>query len=268
MGFKTLFHVVTALVLVASTFAEYGVNYPREAMAFPQWMSLHKKYVTEMERHVKAGGLDLLFVGDSITESWRGLEYGQKAIRANGCDKIFKREYGHLKADALGIAGDQTPHLLWRLKNGELPPELQVKVVVVLIGTNDVSVKKEQADVVLGTQAIVDHIHTTHPATKVVVTAMFPRGETKHPRDPNPLLENITAINEGVQEMWGERDGVTVVNCNKDFLDKSENVINRHLMPDFLHLSWEGHEQWAKCIKPALEDFGVKLPKEHRRDEL
>jgi hypothetical protein len=40
-------------------------------------------------------------------------------------------------ADSSGWgAGDQTPHLLWRVMNGELGP-LQPKVMVILIGTND-----------------------------------------------------------------------------------------------------------------------------------
>ena len=45
---------------------------------------------------------------------------------------------------SMGLIGDTTVNLLWRLENGEGPDGLKAKVVVVLIGTNDLV---QQADV-------------------------------------------------------------------------------------------------------------------------
>ena len=39
---------------------------------------------------------------------------------------------------ALCCADDQTGHLLWRLKNGELPRRHAPRVIVLLVGTTDV----------------------------------------------------------------------------------------------------------------------------------
>lgn len=50
---------------------------------------------------------------------------------------MFKRHYSKWRAGVLAIGGDQTAHLLWRLRNGEVPVKRQPKVVVMLIGTND-----------------------------------------------------------------------------------------------------------------------------------
>ncbi len=37
-------------------------------------------------------------------------------------------------------AGDQANHLLWRLRNGEIPPTGRVRLAVLFVGTNDLGV--------------------------------------------------------------------------------------------------------------------------------
>jgi hypothetical protein len=71
----------------------------------------------------KKGGVDLLFVGDSITDGW-----------AKGGKAIWDTRYAPLKAANFGIGGDKTEHVLWRLKNGNLEG-IKPKVVVLMIGT-------------------------------------------------------------------------------------------------------------------------------------
>ena len=38
-----------------------------------------------------------------------------------GVPDVFARHYGKWRAGAMAIGGDQTAHLLWRLRNGEAP---------------------------------------------------------------------------------------------------------------------------------------------------
>lgn len=83
-----------------------------------------------------------LFLGDSITEAWRGTSYGQPCSngRCNGVPEAFRDQ--SLFPDSasnlvLAISGDQTQHLLWRLQNGELPITLSPRKGVILIGTNN-----------------------------------------------------------------------------------------------------------------------------------
>lgn len=44
-----------------------------------------------------------------------------------------------MKVRRRGNAGDWIGHLMWRLRNGELPRTHHPKVVVIHIGTNDLS---------------------------------------------------------------------------------------------------------------------------------
>src|SRR4051812_5162471 len=59
---------------------------------------------------IKKDSNDLVFIGDSITDGWRG----------GGGKKVWDEAFGPLKPLNLGIGGDRTQHVLWRLQNGEL----------------------------------------------------------------------------------------------------------------------------------------------------
>ena len=91
-----------------------------------------------MKRHegfvaiAKKGDVDVLFLGDSITDAWGGPGHNPKAAGA----KIFAVEFEPLKAANFGIGGDRTQHVLWRLQNGELDG-IRPKVVMLMIGTNN-----------------------------------------------------------------------------------------------------------------------------------
>lgn len=70
----------------------------------------------------------LLFVGDSITESFRGTSYGKPCDRCKHIPGVFQKEFGELAPLTLAISGDMTQHLLWRLGNGEIPKHLHPEV--------------------------------------------------------------------------------------------------------------------------------------------
>src|SRR5690349_13740979 len=59
------------------------------------WMQLHEKFL----REAKQGNIDLLFLGDSITQGWGG-------------NAVWKRYYGPRHAANFGIGGDRTEHVL------------------------------------------------------------------------------------------------------------------------------------------------------------
>ena len=53
-------------------------------------------------------GLDVVFYGDSIIESWRGTELGVAADRAKGIPDMWGRHFGEpYNAKAFGIASAQ-----------------------------------------------------------------------------------------------------------------------------------------------------------------
>lgn len=42
---------------------------------------------------------------------------------------LFKRYFGQYRSSVQGVGGDQVMHLLWRLQNGALPAQSQVRPV-------------------------------------------------------------------------------------------------------------------------------------------
>ncbi len=96
------------------------------------------------------GEIDVGFVGDSITARWRGGENWEK-------------HWGSYRAVNMGIGGDRTQNVLWRLQNGELDG-CKAKLFVVMIGTNNLfDNKTEPADAAAGIKAIIDLIQTKQP---------------------------------------------------------------------------------------------------------
>src|SRR5438270_8204079 len=131
----------------------------------PNWVKRHQGFVTM----AKKGNIDVLFLGDSITDAWGGEGHGEKSPGS----QIFAKEFEPLKAANFGIGGDQTQHVLWRLQHGELDG-IHPKVLMLMIGTNNTGGHSAE-QIADGITAIVKHIHHKSPHTKVLLLAVFPR---------------------------------------------------------------------------------------------
>jgi lysophospholipase L1-like esterase len=179
----------------------------------------------------KKGDTDLLFLGDSITAGWAR----QQAI----WDKAF----GSHKPANFGIGGDRTQHLLWRIQNGELDG-ITPKVAVLMIGTNN-SASDPADGIARGVTKIVETIRTKSPKTKVLLLAIFPRGEM-----PNPQREKLDQVNSTISKL-DDGKNVFFLDIGAKFL-QPDGTLTKEIMPDFLHLSAKGYQIWADAITPKL----------------
>lgn len=196
--------------------------------------------------------MDVVFLGDSITEAWRGTSYGQPSQRAQGIPLVFHQEFGRIRSLCLAISGDQTQHLLWRLMNGELPAALRPKVFVILIGTNNLGAGMGYQQAASGVMAVVEFLRQERPDTPVVLNLLFPRGSSK-PRS-SVTDSRIEQVNQQLRQQADGLQGVTLLNCNGIFerplddgvradiarvagveLAVEQRQVNSALMPDLLH---------------------------------
>jgi lysophospholipase L1-like esterase len=198
---------------------------PREGN---NWVKLHEQF---LER-AKKGDVDLLFLGDSITAGWKG----------NG-KETWERFYGPRHAANFGIGGDRTQHVLWRVENGEVDG-IKPKVAVLMIGTNN-SGSNSSDEIAEGVEAIVKKLREKLPETKVLLLAVFPRGEK-----PNPVREKLAAVNQRIAKL---DDGKTVkyLDIGPKFVNE-DGTISKEVMPDYLHLTRRGYRIWADAIEPTL----------------
>ncbi len=195
------------------------------------WMNLHQAFLDR----AKKKDVDLLFLGDSITQGWGG-------------NAVWKRHYGPRNAANFGIGGDRTQHVLWRIENGEVEG-INPRVAVLMIGTNNIGANSPE-EIADGVKAIVAKLHETLPKTKVLLLGVFPRGGNDRKDDRANTSDQPGKINEIISKL---DDGKTVkyLDITKVFLNE-DGTIPRSLMPDFLHLSEPGYRKWADAIEPTL----------------
>jgi len=180
------------------------------------------------------GAIDVGFIGDSITARWRGSE-------------SWTKHWGNYKAVNMGIGGDSTQIVLWRLQNGQLDG-YKAKMFVVMIGTNNLwgrDAKPENA--AAGVKAILDLIKEKQPQAKILLMSLLPVGEK-----PGPGRELRAATNKIIQTYAGEN--ITYVDVYDKYL-QPDGMISKEDMHDFLHLAPRGYDIWAEAITPKIKEI-------------
>lgn len=191
----------------------------------------HKQFL----KVVAKGDADVIFLGDSITQGWEG-----------GGRKAWDEHFAPLKAVNLGISGDQTGHVLWRITEGKELEPIKPKAAVIMIGTNNMGAHSAE-QIAGGVQAIVEELRKQKPAMKILVLGIFPRS----PRATDGLREKVKATNALLAKL---DDGKMVFykDIGKKFLEP-DGSLDKKIMPDYLHLSSRGYEIWAEAIKDDLQ---------------
>lgn len=197
------------------------------------WMSRHEKFVAQAKR----GHIDLLFLGDSITDNWR----------TKGSN-VWNEYYAPRHAANFGIGGDRTQHVLWRIEHGELDG-IQPKVTVLMIGTNN-SKSDPAADIARAIRMIIDVIHSKIPDTKILLLAIFPRNK---PTDTPEMEDTIREVN---QEIAGYDNGGSIrfLDIGPKFLGP-DGKVHTDVMGDLLHPTEKGYKIWAAAMEPTLDDM-------------
>ena len=190
----------------------------------------HEGFLVE----AKKGGHDLVFIGDSITDGWRGKE-------------AWKTAFAPLNPINLGIGGDRTQHVLWRMQNGELEG-YEAKLAVIMIGTNNGGDSKE--DVAAGITAIVKEVQKHQPKAKILLLGIFPRGP-KHDDKGRAKNEAVNAI---VAKLDDGGKTVKYMDIGDKFLDDKKDL-PKDIMPDALHPNAKGYQIWADAILPTVKEM-------------
>jgi len=194
-----------------------------------RWMDRHNA----MNARVEKGHVDLVFIGDSITQGWEG--------RGKG---VWSKFYGKRNAVNLGIGGDRTQHVIWRLDNGNLKG-IAPKAAVIMIGTNN-SGSNTPEEIAEGVTAIVRQLQAKTPKTKILLLATFPRGASSADKK-RQVNEKSNAI---VAKLAAD-DNVEYLDIGQKYLG-DDGSLSREIMPDLLHLSEQGYTIWAESIEATL----------------
>ncbi len=221
-----------AVVFAGTALAQHSAIKP-EPRPDDWWRQRHES----MNERVKQGNVDLVFIGDSITQSWE-----------NEGKDVWKKCYGERKAANLGIGGDRTQHVLWRLTHGNLDG-IEPKAAVIMIGTNNSNGADNTAEEIAeGIAAIVKTVHEQCPETQILILGIFPRG----PKPDAQREKNAAA--SAIAAKLADGKSVFYLDIGEKFLEK-DGTLTKEIMPDFLHLSPRGYEIWAQAIEPKLKEM-------------
>jgi beta-glucosidase len=192
------------------------------------WMARHQA----MNERAQQGHVDLIYVGDSIVEGYD----------TQGKD-TWDRYYAPRKALNLGIGGDRTEHVLWRLDHGNLDG-IAPTLAIVMIGQNNGS-RNTAEEIGAGVTAVVHKIRAKLPTTKILLLAIFPRREK--PTEERAVLAKASRI----AATLADNHTIFYMDINKIFL-RPDRSIPAELMPDFEHPSAQGYRLWAEAIEPTV----------------
>jgi beta-glucosidase len=191
---------------------------------------------------LKRGNVDLLFIGDSITQGWE-----------DAGKEIWDACYAPRNAVNMGFSGDRTEHVLWRLEHSNFE-SISPKLAVLMIGTNNSNGNDNTAEEIAdGIITVCKQLRSRLPNTKILLLAIFPRDhEPSAQRQKNAeasLLASKVADNKTIYYL----------DINNSFLTK-DGLLNKDIMPDYLHPSKAGYKIWAEAVEPKI----AQLMGEHK----
>ena len=202
----------------------------------------HDHFLLHKDEALKKGPIDLVFIGDSITDGWRGGEQ----------NKLYNERWGKHNPYNIGISGDQTQHVLWRIQHGELDG-IKPKVAVMMIGTNNLGNNNPPhtpADVAAGIKCLVTEIKQRLPETKLLLLGVFPRGKEA----TDPFRAQIKEVNETIAKLDDGGKTVKYLDIGTQFL-APDGTLPPEIMPDALHPNDKGYQVWADAIGPTIDEM-------------
>jgi len=242
--FKWVANYIQAPPLPAVPPAEYAPSRPNTALIpelSPGFMKAHTNFVEIAKR----GDIDVLFLGDSITDWWRNPGFGPATNGAipMGGKAVFEKYFGSMKVANFGIAGDTTQGVLWRLQNGE-GQGYHPKAIMLMIGTNNTG-HNSPPEIAMGVADVVFELRKDFPDATILLLGIFPRNF----RGPS-VTPQIKEINQLISTL-NDNQHVFYRDIGSLFL-AADGSLPKDVMSDGLHPTSKGYEIWAEAVHDPL----------------
>lgn len=179
----------------------------------------------------------VLLIGDSITQWW--LNFGRTS---------WTRSFAPLGAVDDGVVGDTTSNVLARIDAGQLPAT-SPKVVVLMIGTNNISLGQSPTQIAEGVRAVVDAVHARLPASRIVLLSVLPRDR---------VGSTARRVAAALDARLARFDGgpVRYVDLWPQLVEAGGQFRPGMMRPDLLHLDAGGYAAIRAPILAAIESGG------------
>ncbi len=235
---KNLFLIPLLSVLLLSANAQKpnSALIPAHHLDRKGWRERHEQILEK----VRTSDPQLIMIGNSITHN---LDKPDRQI-------FWDRYLNDLDAVNMGISGDRTENVIWRLQNGLLEG-IKPKVATLLIGTNntdgnhylEISTPEELSQ---GIWKICSIIRERLPDTEIVLLGILPYGYK-----PNHKDEQNKATNKIISKFPEKDSKIHYYDLGYLFLNE-EGKVKRELMPDYLHPNLEGEKLVFEALSPEI----------------
>ena len=186
----------------------------------------------------RAGGIDLLLHGDSITDWW---------VQNDANKAMFEKYFGHIKTANFAVSGDTTQGVLWGLRNGE-GQGFQPRAVMLMIGTNNTGAYSAP-EIAEGVGAVVLEMRRNFPDARILLLAIFPRSV---PGDP--VRDKISEVNRIISRLDDQKH-VFYLDLGAKFLDATGAFLPDSFRPDNLHPLPGGYDIWGAAVQAKLAEL-------------
>ena len=199
------------------------------------WLKVHEGLVKMVQAN--AGPTDVLLVGDSITIQWAD---------------SWQKNFPHYKAVNIGIGGDKTQNVLWRLDHGGVEG-LKPKVIILMIGNNNMFFTPETGiePAAQGVAMCHQNLRDKFPEANIIVTKILPCHAPKM-----RFYEDILLTNVAIEKLHLEQKPKTkLLDLTSEFLNADGTIKAPLFTPDHIHLTPEGYAVYARKLQPLLQEL-------------
>jgi lysophospholipase L1-like esterase len=235
------------------------------------WVPHHKHlveaatYFGEQQRD-GAGGVDVVWLGDSLVEFMNGTHLGDPVASRRGNPSVFRQAFvddNGIRAIAVGSSGDTTNNLLYHLANGVYEPLRQTKIWIITAGTNNLGMTQNcsRAATFSGIVALARFLKEGNPKSIVVIHGLLPRGgpQVRNKYSLGRYWDWIQSTNAQLKAYCDESAGGCVYAEAKAewFLtdDSDPQRIRKDTMSDAIHPDTSGNKLWIPMVASIVREL-------------
>src|SRR5579871_4152995 len=211
---------------------------PANKLKDSNWAARHNAILKQIKDNPDRS---LVLIGDSITQN-----YEKANAPYENFLPIWQQFYAPRRALNLGVSGDTTENVLWRLDHGEIDG-ISPKAALILIGTNNIT-SESAADTESGIDAVVEKVERKLPNSHILLIGILPRTDR---------LAMVSEVNQYLSTRYGKGSRVTFLDVGPIFY--KDGKIDEDLYYDpkeynaaALHPDTNGQRMMAEAIEPVL----------------
>jgi lysophospholipase L1-like esterase len=206
---------VAVTFVLAFSLGALAVRHPHKPSPVPAYYPWNYRHAAFVER-AKAGGIDVVFLGDSITDGWSD-------------QPLWPDAFAPLRVADFGIAFDRCGDVLRRVREGTLDGS-GARLVVLMIGSNDLAAGEAPSAVAALVAEVAEEIRRRHPSARLLILAILPRDSVAGISETNRMLRTrFTA-----------------------FSDFGDLFAAAEMLADGIHPSPKGYAAWAPGLRDAI----------------